>query len=198
MRPNQPAFEVGQLAQRLADGYYGHMAAITVAGDPKAETLFPAVRPGQMVPVAEIRRKDGTVHTYHFALYLQRLLTDPLLREDLERVWLAGALLSLGDAMARHGYFDRAPELELVRHLRNGIAHGNMFRIDKSESLQRHPAHNRLAWCRGDSKEVFEITPVVQGRPVLFDFLAPGNVIDLLLSVALYLVRMGNGDPLRP
>jgi hypothetical protein len=40
---------------------------------------------------------------------------------DLDRVWLVEALLALGDALKQHGYFDHAPELELLRHLRNGM-----------------------------------------------------------------------------
>jgi hypothetical protein len=117
---------------------------------------------------------------------------------DLDRVWLVGALLALGDALKQHGYFDHAPELELLRHLRNGVAHGNSFRIDNPKELTKFPAHNRLAWVKSDSKAVFEITPSLQNQPVLFDFMGPGDILDLLMSVGLYLVRMGNGDPLRP
>jgi hypothetical protein len=49
-----------------------------------------------------------------------------------------------------------------------------------------------------DTKRVFEVTPNLQGQPVLFDFMGPADVVDLLKSVGLYLIRMGNGDPLRP
>jgi hypothetical protein len=42
--------------------------------------------------------------------------------DDLDRVWLVGSLLAIGDALMRHCYFDHAPELELLRHLRNGVA----------------------------------------------------------------------------
>jgi hypothetical protein len=116
---------------------------------------------------------------------------------SLKQVWLAGSLLSLGDALAVNLYFDRAPELELVRHLRNGIAHGNRFRIDNPSSLTRFPAHNHDAWVNSDTKAKFEIMPALQGTPVLFDYMGAGDVLDLLMSVGLYLVRMGNGDPLR-
>ena len=50
--------------------------------------------------------------------------------EELGRVWLVGALLRTGDALQRHHYFNRAPELELLRHLRNGVARRNVFKID--------------------------------------------------------------------
>jgi hypothetical protein len=83
-------------------------------------------------------------------------------------------------------------------HALNGAAHGNVFRIDNSASLIKFPAHNRLAAIRSDTKAEFEITANLQGQPVLFDFMGPGDVLDLLMSVGLYLIRMGNGDPLRP
>ncbi|OXC78250.1 hypothetical protein [Caballeronia sordidicola] len=41
-----------------------------------------------------------------------------------------GALLTLGDELGARGYFDRAPILEIVYHLRNGMAHDNRFNID--------------------------------------------------------------------
>jgi hypothetical protein len=78
------------------------------------------------------------------------------------------------------------------------VAHGNSFRIDNPKELTKFSAHNRLAWVKSDSKTVFEITPSLQNQPVLFDFMGPGDILDLLMSVGLYLVRMGNGDPLRP
>lgn len=65
-------------------------------------------------------------------------------------------------------------------------------------SLKKFPAHNRFAWIRGNKKEEFIIDANLHGRPILFDFMGPGDVLDLLLSVGVYLIRMGNGDPLRP
>jgi hypothetical protein len=145
-----------------------------------------------------VKRKDGTEHAYHFALYLPRAGTDVFLATVFEQVWLAGSLLKLGDTLAQHQYFDRAPELELVRHLRNSIAHGNRFRIDNPNNLTKFPAHNRDAWSRNDTKAVFEITPAVHGQSLLFDYMGAGDVLDVMTSVGLYLIGMGNGDPLRP
>jgi hypothetical protein len=81
--------------------------------------------------------------------------------------------------------------------LSNGVAHGNTFRINL-EHLAKFPAHNRLARVRSDSKAEFEITADLQDKPVLFDFMGPGDILHLLMSVSLYLMRMGNGDALRP
>jgi hypothetical protein len=195
---NQAAFDIGQMAERMAHGYLMHLAVIQVAKDPRAVALSPTMEPGQIVPVAYVSRKDGTRYAFHFTHYLAQAGSNPAMVDDLDRVWLAGALLAVGDALKRYAYFDRAPELELLRHLRNGVAHGNSFRIDNPKELTKFPAHNRLAWVKSDSNAVFEITPSLKNQPVLFDFMGPGDILDLLTSVGLYLIRMGNGDALRP
>jgi len=75
------------------------------------------------------------------------------------------------------------------------LTHGNRFRIDRPATLVQFPAHNRLAWVRG--KAEFAVSAALQGQGVLFDFMGPGDVLDLLQSVGVYLIRMGSGDPLR-
>ena len=128
---NQAAFDIGQLAERLYQGYYLHSAMLEVAKHPNAERLAPSPEPGQFVPVGRVHRRDGSSHVYHFNHYLAWANNNSLVADDLVRVWLVGALLRLGDELARHDYFDHAPELELLRHLRNGVAHGNRFNITK-------------------------------------------------------------------
>jgi len=148
--------------------------------------------------VGYVGRKDGTQIVYHFEHFLKLGASDPVLAEEFARVWLTGALLTVGDALTQNSYFDHAPELELVRHLRNGVGHGNRFNITNPAILTTHPANNSLAHIMSDKKTIFEMTPALHGTQVLFDFMGPGDVLDLLLSVGVYLCRMGNGDPLRP
>jgi hypothetical protein len=198
VKVNQAAFDCGQLAERMAQGYLSHFAAISIAADERSKCLIPPVERGQLVPVGYVHRKDGTFHAFHYEYFLNLSRVNQEISADFERTWLAGALLKVGDAISLNGYFDRAPELELLRHLRNGIAHGNRFRLDNPANLQKFPAHNKLAWVRSETKAEFEITEQLQNKEVLFDFIGPGDVLDLLMSVGLYLVRMGNGDSLRP
>jgi hypothetical protein len=75
------AFDVCQLAQRLAQGYYAHVAALTIAEDPRALDLVPPKKPGFLVPVADVARQDGTAHTFDFNHFLE------LPRKE---TWLAG------------------------------------------------------------------------------------------------------------
>ncbi len=93
----------------------------------EAEDPGPAI-----VPIAPVLRKDGTSIWYSLSHYLRKS-TARAFSETFERLWLGGALITLGDALAAQGYFDRGPDLELVRHLRNGVAHGNRFHLLNEE-----------------------------------------------------------------
>jgi len=187
MKANQAAFDVGQLAQDMVRGYAAHIAAIRVAPrlDGKAIVQLIADYPSDF-----LQRKDGTKWLFDMQDALVSL-ADKAVAAELPRVWLAGSLVRLGDALERNDYFNRAPELELVRHLRNGIAHGNRFEIREPEKLKKFPAHNRDGWFK---HTIFEITRALNGQCVLFDFMEAGDVLDLLSSVGLYLKQMGNGE----
>ncbi len=119
--------------------------------------------------------------------HLALLREDRDLQADFLRAWAGGALLALGDELKVHNYFDHAPVLELVYHLRNAVAHGNRFAINESgkKRLAHYPAHNRQA-VRSPAGTVFEITPTTSG-PVLFDFMGAADVIDLLQAVEYHL-----------
>jgi hypothetical protein len=195
MKVNPSAFETGQLAEKLANGYFSYQAAITIATDPRSKLLAPSINVGESVPIGYVKTMNGEELSFHFKHFLDLAKSDQLISTELSYVWFSGALLKLGDCLGKHKYFDRAPELELIRHLRNGIAHGNRFRIDKPNDLINFPANNHHAWVKGMT--LFEIKPILNGKTVLFDFMLAGDLVHLFLSVGLYLIRMGNGDTLR-
>jgi hypothetical protein len=145
VKPNPSALKVAELTQRLTGGYYAHAAAIKVAQDPRAKAFFTEIMPGQIVPVDYVSRKDGTKYSYHFQHYLDQARSGAEIADDLQRTWLVGTLLAIGDALSRHGYFDRAPELELIYHLRNAVAHGNHFHFDQKtlRRLAKYPAQTK-------------------------------------------------------
>jgi hypothetical protein len=203
-------FEVGQLAQELSLGYSAYHAVSHALDRPEiadatVAALVASNRGPASVPTADIRRRDGTLIVYHLTHAIQEIRTTSSFRETYDRLWLAGALLTLGDRLADEGYFDQGPDLEFVRHLRNGIAHGNQFNLLHGEP--RRAAHftgpERRALPDGrvtrfGDVTTFEITPALQGRPVLFDFIGPGDVCDLFQFVSWRLIRIGNGDPPHP
>src|SRR5262249_48348635 len=118
---------------------------------------------------------------------LDHARTNPDMLRDLERVWIIGSLIAVGDALDKRKYLNRVPLLELVRHLRNGVAHGNLFDLRYPDHLKKYPAHNRDALIK---TAVFEITPDLDGKPVLFEFMGAADVLDLLMSVEVYLTRI--------
>lgn len=181
---------VARQAQRLADGYYAFLTAHLVAVNPQSVNSLPPARSPGEDPIGEVARKDGTFHVLNLRHHLDLLRTNQGLQGEFLRAWAMGALLAVGDELQKHGYFDHAPILELVYHLRNGVAHGNRFNIDHrgQARLAKHEAHNRDAPVTSPAGTVFEITSNLSG-PVLFDYMGAADVIDLLQSVELYLSR---------
>lgn len=178
------AFHGARLAHRLGSGYYVHSTLLsTVQGADRSGPI-------DWSRTGEALRKDGTCHSYAIDHYLKEAFENSRTADDLDLVWLTGALINLGDALGQRDYFDRAPQLELVRHLRNGIAHGNRFRIDRPENLLHYPANNHTAQVRSPVGSNFEITPAVQGCRVMFDFMGPADLVDLFFSVELHLFSL--------
>jgi len=190
MNANQAAYDVGQLAQDMGRGYTAHIAAIRIA--PRLDRNA-TIRLITDYPSDFVQRKDGTEFSFDTQDALVDL-ADKAIAAELRRVWLTGSLLTLGDALKNHDYFDHAPELELVYHLRNGIAHGNHFTFTQRglKRLKKHRANNHEASFRN---MLFEITPAIKGQSVLFDFMGAGDVLDLLFSVGLHLKQIGQGEP---
>ena len=181
------AHEVGQLAQHMVRGYLAHIAAVRSVPRMDSNALVRLIADW---PSDFVQRKDGTKWSFDTQDALVDL-ADKAIDAELPRVWLTGSLLALGDALKDHGYFDHAPALELVYHLRNGIAHGNRFNFTASglERLKQYPAHNREAWFR---KMIFEIVPALNEQAVLFEFMGAGDVLDLLSSVGAQLKDLTN------
>jgi hypothetical protein len=195
--PHPPEFRVGQFAQRLHGGYIAHHAAMTIANDPRAAALVPPVEVGQNVPVGRIPYPDRDDQlTYHFTSAPQEA-TMPGAADEYARSWLSGALITLGDALARHEYFDRAPILEMVRHLRNAVAHGNRFEIRDPTRLDRFPAHTRDASpnpARPD-RPPLEVTVDLDGSTLLFDYMIDLEVVTLFQSVGNHLLMLAAALP---
>lgn len=178
----EAACGVAQLASHMLRGYLAHIAAVRSVPRVGGNALVRLIADW---PSDFVQRKDGSRWSFDTQDALVDL-ADKAIDAELPRVWLTGSLLALGDTLKEHGYFDRAPVLELVYHLRNGIAHGNRFNFKTTglERLKKYPAHNRDALF---SKMLFEVAPTLNGQVVLFDFMDAGDVLDLLSSVGAHL-----------
>jgi hypothetical protein len=195
---NQEAVDVATLAQRMVSQYFSHVAAIHVARDPRAETLGPQIEPGQTVPVLKIPRGDGNAMIMWFDHYLAEG-RKPETRQDFDRVWLMGALLMVGDALGASGYFGHEPEVEIIRHLRNGIAHGNRFAfhskvIDKATGKLKYPA-NISRYAARQAMPSHEVDTNLQGTEVFSGWGGPDAIIDCLTVLGVHLWHVGHRIP---
>jgi len=195
---DKAAFDVANLVQRLVSQYFAHVAAMYVARDPRAESFAPAVEPGQNVPILRIPRRDGNDMVMWFNHYLAKNYKAETI-EDFDRVWLTGALLQAGDALGAHGYFKHEPEAEMIRHLRNGIAHGNRFNfnrsvIDQTTGRLKHPA-NISRYAARQVMPPHEIDTNLQGQEVLWMWGGPDAVCDCLTVLGVHLWNIAHGLP---
>lgn len=178
------AQETAQLASLLRFGLYAHAAAVEFGRDPRVLSLARLTEEGGR-PIATVTCKDGSSRPFDLKYALDLMGSAPSLREEMDRAWCVSSLVLLGDRLLAEGYYDRAPVLEMVRHLRNGVAHGNRFALRNPDELKTWPAHTSGA--EFSYSEPFEVTPDLDGTEVLFDFMGPGDVLDLLISVSTYL-----------
>jgi hypothetical protein len=122
------AFALGKSISELAQGCYAYEALSLVAIHPKAQLIVPDVPVGQGAQ-GKLVRRDGTSHSFDMRHYLNLAKDHAITNQYILRSWYSGALITAGDLLTGHSYFDRQPEFELVYHLRNGAAHGNRFNI---------------------------------------------------------------------
>jgi hypothetical protein len=197
---NQAAVEVAKLAQRTTSQYFSHVTAMYVARDQRAEMFAPSVESGQSVPILRIRRRDGNDMIMSFNYYLAEG-RKPEASTDFDRVWLTGALLTVGDAVGYNGFFDHDPEAEIIRHLRNGIAHGNQFNfrgdrvINPVTEKLKYPA-NIFRYSERQLMPRHEIDTHLQGAEVLWGWGGPDAIIDCLTVLGIHLWNVGHGLPL--
>jgi hypothetical protein len=183
------AFRAARLAHRLGGGYYVHSAILAGAANLDRE------HPIDWRHTREVTRNDGTTHVFAFDHYFREAFENNNTKDDLDRVWLTGALLRLADTLDKRFYFDRAPQLELIRHLRHGAAHGNRFKITNPAKLLKYPANNFSASVKSPAGTTFEITPALHDRPVMFDYMGPGDYVDLFFSVEVHLFSLAVDHP---
>jgi hypothetical protein len=189
------AFAVARLAERLFSDYLGYDALLKLGRDPRAVAHVPAREPGQNVPIGRIFTEHGReAIAYHYELHLKGA-TAPGAEAEHARVWIGGALLTLGDAMARNDYFDRRPLFEFVRHARNAVGHGNRFDIRNPQALETYPAYTERGSGEGFPPVRFEITPDLNGQPFLFDFMPDYEVLSLIQRIGIDLSNLGGDLP---
>ncbi len=186
------ALRVEALAQRLSSNYPVLLASLMVAHDPRAFQLLPNSNEW-----ATIERKNSIdQHGFAPEVFLAKV---PTKLDDFKKAYMADALIVLADALDP-GYFGHDPALEMVYHLRNGVAHGNMFHFTTGgrKRLAEYPAHTRDTWRGGGDKVEYEITDDLHDQKVLFEFMLDGDILDLIHEVAHCMRKKATGLPIKP
>ncbi|MGE3692112.1 MAG: hypothetical protein AB7F98_12115 [Novosphingobium sp.] len=172
--------ETAKLAEDLVAGLLGFDAALTLLDDDRVLQLVPPRKPGKLVPEGKLAHLDSEHgHNYHFLFYLDHIRKEPN-RTLTKRLWASNSLIRIGDQLSRYNYFDRHPNLELVRHLRNAVAHGERITIDKPQVLSRFPAHLTAGLCH------WEITPALHDQS-LYSFVSAGDICSIIQAIGIFL-----------
>lgn len=169
------AEEIADMLQRLQDYYAAISTALIFLNDDDALRLLQAkgYDPGSTV---RLGRRDNS---YYEGIKLWDAIHSVRGNAGFNLDFLGSLFMTIlswvGDELSKNGYFDKSPELELFRHLRNGISHGNTFNLLNGEP-------RRPATFKG-----FEITSALHGQGVLFGFMSTGDLFDLFDHVKAHL-----------
>lgn len=123
-------------------------------------------------------RRDGTYHDTLPDLWtsITTVRGNPGFNLDFLGALLMIAVSWAGNELSNNAYFDKTPELEFFRHLRNAVSHGNRWHFTGAEP--RRPAAFGL----------FTLTAALHGQDgVLFEVMSTGDVADLLEHTAVHL-----------
>lgn len=169
------AREIADLVERLQATYAATSTALVLLNDPQLEELLTA-RGYDKGSTIRMGRRDNTYYegiNLWDSIYLVR--GNNQFNLDFLGSLFMTIFLWIGDQLSKNNYFDKTPELEFFRHLRNGMSHGNVFNFQHGEP--RRPAHFKS----------FMITNALQGQPVLFEYISTGDLFDLLDHVKAHL-----------
>jgi hypothetical protein len=169
------AKEIADMLDRLQQYYAAISTALVVLNDNDVLGLLQAkgYDPGSTI---RLGRRDNS---YYEGIKLWDAIHSVRGNAGFNLDFLGSQLMTIlswvGDELSKNGYFNKTPELELFRHLRNGISHGNTFNLLNGEP--KRPAKFKS----------FEITPALHGQNVLFQFMSTGDLFDLFDHVKAHL-----------
>lgn len=168
--PESPE-EIADLIRKLQKTYAGTGAALYLFNHPQIFDFLDATGVDQGSTVV-LRKKDGSKYD-DLDVYeaIERIRGNNRYTLDFIRNIHITKIIRVGDHLSQNDYFDKAPVLEFFRHLRNAVSHGNEFTFYGDEP-------RRLARF-GD----FELDDSLNGTTALFDYIDPGDVMELFDEV---------------
>ena len=170
------AKDIADMLQRLQDYYAAVSTALVFLNDDDALRLLQAKGYGPGSTTSLGRRDNSSYEGIKVWDAIHSVRGNAGFNLDFLGSLFMTILSWVGDELSANGYFDKTPELEFFRHLRNGISHGNKF------NLVRYNEPKRPARFKG-----FEVTAALEGQPVLFEFISTGDLFDLFDHVKAHL-----------
>ncbi|MDD3159981.1 MAG: hypothetical protein PHQ98_03370 [Candidatus ainarchaeum sp.] len=184
------AYGVGYFAEELANKCYSFSSAMLISSNPNAKEIIPKIAVKKNVYEGRII-ENNTKHAFDFELYLNNV---PNLVNEFNYTYMASSIIKLNDKLKKYDYFDHAPILETIYHLRNSVAHNNKFDFkNQKERLKRYPAYFCIT---KNSPKIIEFNEKKMNQEILFETIEYGELIELFKYIGLYLIMMGNGDKL--
>ncbi len=175
-----PPHVVARLIQRLKLNYAGEVMGvlgllndkvyqqILAEGIDKDPRLSPERMDGTIHPLDPIRSRALIKGDADFEKEVSARILSPLLTWVDDQVKLLKAVAPQPDKVKY-----QTPELEFLRHLRNALSHGNRFYLRGKEPTS--PANFKT----------FVIDKPLHGKNmVMFDWIGPGDILDLLDHLA--------------
>jgi hypothetical protein len=124
-------------------------------------------------------RTDGSVYRINNCEPLvQQLRANAQFNIEYIGLLFQTVFVNVGDELARNGYFDRTPELEFFRHIRNALGHGNAFNFLRNEPARLAEFNQRV------------LSRALNGQKVFFDYMGPGDALDLLDHLEAHLRKL--------
>ncbi len=169
------AKEIADMLQRLQDYYVAVSTAIILLNDDDALRLLQAKGYDHGSTIRLGRRDNSYYEGIKLWDAIHSVCGNAGFNLDFLGSMFMTTLSCAGDELSKNAYFDKVPVLELFRHLRYGISHGNTFHLINGEP-------RRTAKFKG-----FEISPALHGQGVLFEFMSTGDLFDLFDEVKAHL-----------
>jgi hypothetical protein len=171
--PNK--IEIAEYLRQVKLTYGSYSLSLIFLNDPSLYGLIES-RGLDVGSTVSLGRQNGTYYSgIDIYCSIEASCGNPVFNMTFLKLWFMGVISLTGDYLKQNDYFDKRPELEFFRHIRNAISHGNKFTFKKNEP--KRPAQF------GD----FVICHELQGRTFLFDYMNPGDLFDLLDYLERYL-----------
>lgn len=161
------ALEIADLIDRLQATYAAWSAALFLSNDDQVLQML--VKKG-FDPDSTVRlgRQDNTYYDRIRVWDSINLIRgNSQFNLDFLNSMFMTTLCWVGNELKKNKYFDKTPELEFFRHLRNGVSHGNRFNFQGKEPRLKSEFKG------------FKITRDLEGQAVLFKFMSTGDLFDL-------------------